>query len=267
MTLPRRKELELAILEELAKVGGRARPVELYQRVAARFNLAPEDEAWRRNRQWAQQDLSQKGELDSTEGGVWAITEKGLAKLGKPKAVSRPAAMAEPSPAWAPAGLADLADSQERTVRERLLERIKAVSPAEFERLVARVLEALGFSRVWVTGLSGDGGLDGECYLAQLDLKAAFQAKRFASHNVGGPLMAEFRGHIQGKYERGIYITTTDFSPGAVEIAESGGGVRILLVNGARLLEIMMEHGLGVTSEPLFVRRLDEPFFQGLSAG
>ncbi|MEX1253013.1 MAG: restriction endonuclease [Dehalococcoidia bacterium] len=285
MAFPKDSELQTAILEEVAAAGGRVKPSTIYEKVVSRFNLTPEDRAifyagdqrtpkWVKLQQWARQALVQKGELDPKVKGEWVITPKGLARIGRAATAPAPAAKQAPPPAPPPPAvtpevtptIARLAADQETTVREALLTHIYQLSPAEFEQLVGRVLEAMGFPQVTVTGRTGDGGVDGECEMPLLDLKAAFQAKRYTTNSVGGPLMAQFRGQITGRFDRGIYITASTFTQGAREMAEQPGGVKIILIDGEGLVDLMMKHSLGVRSEPLALKQIDETFFARLSS-
>jgi restriction system protein len=114
-----------------------------------------------------------------------------------------------------------------------------------------------------VKGRSHDGGIDGDCVIPFVGVRVAFQAKRFAPQNaIGTQLMQQFKGSI-GAYERGIFITTSSFTPGAKEIAE-GAGVKIILIDGQTLSKSMMEKDLGVKTIPVTTSKIDESFFQNL---
>jgi restriction system protein len=283
MAFPKRAELETAILEEVARGGGRVRPATIYDKVGARFSLTDEEKAvfypgdphtpkWVKDQQWTRQALVRKGDLDSRVKGEWVITRKGLSRIGKtvsggpqPGGDQTPSLEPQEQAATTALTIARLAQDQEAAVKVGLMAKLKQLSPQEFERLVGRVLEALGFPVVTVTGRTGDEGVDGECAMALLDLKVAFQAKRYTSNSVGGPLMAEFRGRITGRYERGVYITTSTFTQGAREMAEHPGGPKILLIDGDGLVEQMLAQGLGVKAEPLVLKQIDDDFFTALA--
>ena len=112
-------------------------------------------------------------------------------------------------------------------------------------------------------GRSHDGGIDGDCVVPFVEVRVAFQAKRFTPQNtIGTQLMQQFKGSI-GVYERGIFITTSSFTPGAKEIAEQPG-VKILLVDGQKLVDSMIEKGLGIKTIPITTSEIDEEFFQNL---
>jgi restriction system protein len=163
-----------------------------------------------------------------------------------------------------PAGPGQTGEPQ-RTIRDQLRTRLQSLNPAQFEYLVGEILKATGFSEVRVTGRSGDGGIDGECNLPFLRLKCAFQAKRYAPANViGSPAMRNFKGGVVGRYDRGIFITTSTFSPGAMEEADQPG-VTIITIDGQALVDLLIEKGLGIKTIPVVENMVDEEFFSRLA--
>lgn len=276
MPFPKRNEIAIAILKELVRAGGQARPADLYDRIASHFDLREEDKRvfypgdlrtprWKKDIQWTRYRLAVEGRIDPAHRGIWRITDKGRASLKGEEPPPDGDDNGGPPPPDQPS-LTTLAHLQDASVKKALLQRVAQVSPAGFEHLVAAVLVSMGFSDVRVTGRSHDRGVDGECAMPLLDLNAAFQAKRYGASSVGGPLMAEFRGRILGKYDRGIYITTSSFTSGAEEMANQPGGIKIILIDGKRLVDLMIQHGLGVKSAPLALRQVDESFFEQLPA-
>jgi len=152
-----------------------------------------------------------------------------------------------------------------KAINERLLESILRVKPNEFEELVGAFLKAKGFSKVRVIGHSGDGGVDGECEFPFINLKVAFQAKRYGQNTpVRAPAVRDFKGGVVGRFDRGIFITTSSFTAGAVEETDQPG-VTIVLIDGAQLVGHMVELGLGVKTIPVVRQDLDQDFFDGLS--
>ena len=88
------------------------------------------------------------------------------------------------------------------------------LSPQVFETLVGEFLRAKGFDNVEVTGRSHDGGIDGHCRLSFLSINVAFQAKRW-SRNVPIEHVQRLVGSIRGSFERGVFVTTSDYTPSA----------------------------------------------------
>lgn len=151
-------------------------------------------------------------------------------------------------------------------VRSQLQARIQALTPRQFEHLVGRFLQARGMADVRVTPQSQDGGIDGHCHIPFLGVKVGVQAKRFATTQiVGAPIMQQFKGSLAyNGYERGIFITTSAFTQGAVEVAQ-GPGVPVVLVDGPQLVEHMLGMGLGIKTIPVTVQEVDEDFFGNLA--
>jgi restriction system protein len=90
--------------------------------------------------------------------------------------------------------------------------------------------------------------------------KVYVQAKRW-QNTVGRPEVQTFYGALAGqRANKGVFITTSSFTPQAVEFARSVE--RIVLVDGARLADLMIDHEVGVTLRPLRVPRLDSDYFE-----
>ena len=134
--------------------------------------------------------------------------------------------------------------------------------PQQFEEFAGKLLESVGFTDVEVTKYVGDGGIDGygNLEMGVVKVKAAFQVKRWRN-NVPAAEVNQFRGAIQGEFDQGIFVTTSDFSDEAKKVSSKRGAVPIVLINGDRIVNIMLEKGLGVRREPLTVTMIDEEFF------
>lgn len=156
-------------------------------------------------------------------------------------------------------------------IREQLaadLVKVKEGSPSFFENLVVELLLAMGYGGSRqdagrTVGRSGDGGIDGVINEDRLGLDVIYiQAKRWES-TVGRPEIQKFAGALQGqRAKKGIFITTSDFTTDAndyVAMIDS----RIVLINGARLANLMIDHGVGVTRAGSYeVKRLDSDYFE-----
>ena len=179
---------------------------------------------------------------------------------------------AEPDPESAsPQDLLAQALTENRAAVEgELLKRALGLSPAEFERLVLRLLEKMGYGRaggVEHSGRSGDAGIDGIISQDPLGLDRIYlQAKRYApDQSVQRPAIQGFVGALMGAQgDRGVFITTSTFSSGARTEADRVNA-RIELIDGARLAELMLRHGVGVQAETtVTLHQLDEDFFEAL---
>ena len=112
-------------------------------------------------------------------------------------------------------------------------------------------------------GRTGDGGIDGVIDEDRLGIDSIYvQAKRWES-TVGRPEIQKFAGALQGqRATKGIFITTSDFSREAKDFAQQIG-VRIVLINGRRLAELMFEFDVGVSSKQTFVvKQIDGDYFE-----
>lgn len=154
-------------------------------------------------------------------------------------------------------------------LRADLLARILEQTPAFFERVIVDLLVAMGYggsheNAAMRLGKSGDGGIDGIVDEDRLGLDRIYlQAKRYANHvSVGRPEIQGFLGSLVGLgASKGVFVTTSTFSSPAVDFAR-GIQQRVILIDGARLTELMVEFGVGVRiSRVVEVKRLDEDFF------
>lgn len=150
------------------------------------------------------------------------------------------------------------------SVADELLDTLKRVSPGYFESVVLDLLHRMGYgtSRADLrrVGGAGDGGIDGVISLDKLGLEKVYvQAKRW-QNTVGRPEVQGFYGALAGQRARkGVFITTSSFSSQAEEFARSVE--QIVLVDGQRLVELMIDHEVGVSLRPVRVPRLDGDYF------
>ena len=154
------------------------------------------------------------------------------------------------------------------TLAQELLERIKNNTPKFFESLVVDLLVAMGYggSRKdagQAVGQVGDGGIDGIIKEDKLGLDAIYiQAKRWEG-TVGGPVVQGFVGALIGKKARkGVFITTSNFSQQAQNYANSIENLKIILIDGEQLAQLMIDHDVGVAEESRYiVKKVDLDFF------
>lgn len=149
-----------------------------------------------------------------------------------------------------------------------LISTIKSCDPEFFERLVVKLLLKMGYggSREEAgraVGRSGDGGIDGVINEDRLGLDAIYiQAKRWEGSVGEGPIR-DFKGALDANSaHKGVFITTSSFTPAAVSAAKNSRSYRIVLIDGARLAELMIQHDLGVSVVDTYqLKRLDSDFF------
>lgn len=133
-----------------------------------------------------------------------------------------------------------------------------------FERIVTDLLEKMGYGKGSVTPVSNDGGIDGIIKTDPLGFNPILiQAKRYKpDHSVGRPEIQSFAGAL-GAVTRGAFITTSHFSQGAIEFAKSYPHSDIVLIDGKKLTELMIQYDLGVSIErDISIKRIDNDYFE-----
>jgi len=165
----------------------------------------------------------------------------------------------------------DLIESAHQSLRrataDDLLSRLKSCSSSFFEHIVLRLLMAMGYGGVAgsgsVTGKSGDGGIDGVIRQDKLGLDVVcIQAKRWEAP-VGRPVVQQFVGGMDGhRAKKGVILTTSSFTKEAADFLHKIEGKRVVLVDGVRLAELMIDHDLGVTTASVYVvKEVSNDFF------
>ena len=160
---------------------------------------------------------------------------------------------------WAKPGLVGQIARHNREVRRRLHERLRSMDPGAFESLIGELLDALGFTDVIVTRRSGDGGIDVRAVLVVGDVirtEMAVQVKRWKA-NVQAPVVQGVRGSL-GAHDRGLIVTTGEFSPGARAEAARPNAAPVALMNGEELVALLVEHEIGVRRAPQELLELTE---------
>ena len=136
-------------------------------------------------------------------------------------------------------------------------------SPGFFESLVVDLMKAMNYGDGFVTKLSGDDGIDGIIHEDKLGFNLIYiQAKRWKPEiTVGKPEIQKFAGAMMGppRVEKGLFITTAKFSQKAREFADAQ---HIILVDGQKLTELMIEYGIGVSAQKTYcIKRIDSDYF------
>lgn len=149
--------------------------------------------------------------------------------------------------------------------KEDLVSTLLGLQPDAFERLCQRILREKGFTKVEVTGRSGDGGIDGAGVLRVnlISFRVRFQCKRYKG-SVPPREIRDFRGALAGRADKGLFITTGRFTSGAAQEAVRDGAAAIDLIDGMALCKLLKELKLGVTTELVESTDLVPEFFAGL---
>ena len=225
---------------------------------------------------WARTRLRRIGAVDNSARGVWTITEAGR-RIGSADEVRELVrrqrveyrsglrkAHEKPDNAEDEAS-GESGESGEESWQAALLGILRDMRPDAFERLCQRLLREHGFTRVEVTGRSGDGGIDGTGVLRVnlLSFHVNYQCKRYAG-TVGPGSIRDFRGALAGRADKGLFITTGRFTKEAEREAVRDGAMAIDLIDGVELCGLLRDKGLGVVTQTVERVTPDPGFFDTL---
>ncbi len=249
---------------------------------------------WHNRASWACYDLFRAGLLVKNRRGVYLITEIGKKiAAGNPKMIDRDFLMQFPDfAAWQ--ALTEAGRSSEEkalpeatsssvtpneiiesafaslqgTLKSEILELVARIDPYRFEQVVIDLLLAMGYGgsrqeAAMVTQKSNDEGIDGLINEDRLGLDRLYiQAKRW-KNTVGRPDIQSFVGALAGQQAtKGIFITTSDFTSQAREFVKNLPQ-RVILIDGDRLAELMIEHNIGVSRSVSYeIKRIDSDYFE-----
>ena len=309
MAVPKFDELMPGVIKCLGD-GGVHSLRELTEYCAKEYNVSEEDLAETlssgqntlHNRVgWAKSYLKKAGLIDSPQRAHFCLTEEGWKafKQGvecvtleylsqfesynefiaagregdttKEKKAETTSVVAQFTPAESPQERIESALRQmNEELADELMSEVMKISCYEFERLVIKLLIAMGYGSMEenedsVTRKSGDEGIDGIVSADKFGFDSIYvQAKQWKEGNVvGRPEIQKFLGALAGQgATKGIFITTSHFTKEAVEFAAKQLHSKIVLVNGKQLARLMMEYDLGVSTVATYsVKRIDSDFF------
>lgn len=145
-----------------------------------------------------------------------------------------------------------------------LLTKLRDSDPYYFEKIIGNLLAAMGYGKFKGTPKSGDKGIDGIVYQDKLGIdRIYFQAKRYKeNNNVPARDIRDFVGtlDIHG-VNKGIFITTSNFPRDTKSVLEKTPK-HIVLIEGKKLANLMIEYDVGVTTEKTYkIKKIDLDFF------
>lgn len=155
-------------------------------------------------------------------------------------------------------------------LRDELLEKLKQIDFYKFENVVIELIIKMGYggskveAKESLTKKSNDEGIDGIINEDRLGLDRIYvQAKRWKDSTVGRPEVQKFAGALDGQGAlKGIFITTSNFSKEAVDYSNSLFNKKIILIDGHKLTDLMIEFGVGVSTEAVYeIKRIDTDYF------
>jgi restriction system protein len=193
----------------------------------------------------------------SRSGRNYAITDVGLAWLRQSGVQTDTTGTPEEQDIWA------LVQRHKERVRQEMLELLRDMDPYAFERLIARLLQEMGYENVEVTSRSHDKGVDvvANVRLGISSVREVVQAKRHKA-NVQRPVLDALRGSLHRfQAVRGTIITTGGFAKGTVQAAFEPGAAPITLIDGETLVDLLLNNHIGVRPREVVLLELDPSAF------
>lgn len=290
MSLPKYSELYLPFLTTIQD-GAVHSVKEVRDRLASSLHLSEDDlsqlissnrqSVWASRFGWANTYLKKAGLVIAPKAGHCQITDEGKRLLNSGVDITnhypdfaafQKGKKVDIAPSGSPE--IDLSETPPETLErvysiineqlaDDLLTAIIGQTPSFFEALVVDLMKAMGYGNGFVTKATGDGGVDGIIYEDKLGFNLIYiQAKRWDKDTaIRKPEIQKFAGAMMGppKVEKGLFITTAKFSQGAMDFAKAQ---HIILVDGEKLTELMIEYNLGVSAQKTYqIKRIDSDYF------
>ena len=302
MTIPKYDEIRLPALQYLAEQDV-VRLKDFERPLAKHFNLSEEEISlmyesgngyiFYDRLSWALSEVNAAGLVDKPKRGYYQINSEGMASISEPAAFDNfvkgklKEAGKKKSTAIKVEPVSN--NDNELTPQEQLyqsysdirskvyddiLDTIISKSPYEFEHLVVKLLEKMGYGGQvidagTVTSASNDGGIDGIIKEDVLGLgRIHIQAKRYKKDNtVGREAIQNFVGALAvAQSNKGIFITTSSYTKGAHEYANNlNGATTLVLIDGLELAKYIYDYNLGMQVEQVIeIKKLDSDYWDGL---
>lgn len=287
-------QMMLATISALKEIGGSATLQELDEQVVEMEQISEDEQSIlmpNGNRKlnyylsWSRTFLKRGGALENSARGVWALTDTGekIKTVEETRAIHKQVNAEErerarlkrlekkngeahsSSPETHADTSLDFQQDDSDDWQQTLLTVIKDMEPDAFERLSQRLLREAGFIKVEVRGKSGDGGIDGVGVLRVnlVSFQVYFQCKKWKG-SVGSKEIRDFRGALQGRADKGLFITTGNFTSQASEEATRDGAIAIDLIDGGRLCELLQQYELGVKTEMIKQVSINPDWFKSI---
>lgn len=296
--LPDLAGMMLVTVEALKQMGGSASIDELDEKVIELEHVPEEEQALVMANEsgrprvnyylaWARTYLKRGDAVENSSRGVWSLTPEGykITEYAQTQAIHERVNREErerakrkrlqskltsgtqdkdlPDPIEA--ARSDATGSDQLDWKAQLLSVLGDMHPGAFERLSQRLLRESGFTKVEVRGKTGDGGIDGVGVLRMnlVSFQVYFQCKRWKG-SVGPKEIRDFRGAMQGRADKGIFVTTGHYTTAASDEATRDGAMAIDLIDGDRLCDLLKENRLGVSTEMIESVRVDANWFKAI---
>ena len=131
-------------------------------------------------------------------------------------------------------------------IKRELKKQLLAMSARSFEFFAGDFLAYIGLEAISVTRYIGDGGIDaqGDLIAGMFRIPVGIQVKQYRN-NIQRPDIDKFIGALSGHFSQGMFMTTANYAPSALQKATTSIP-RILTLNGGQIIAVMMEHKLGL---------------------
>jgi restriction system protein len=282
--LPTYDQFMIPLVQGLKELGGSGTIEELNEKVYEILNLPddilqiPHSENDTRSEieyrlAWTRTYLKKANILDNSSRGVWALTSNEIEPNGiNPEEIVKfvrdqdKEERDNKKESHSNTNEDEPTEVDEPDWKSELLETIGQISPDAFERLAQRILRESGFVQVEVTGKSNDGGIDGKGILkigGMISFHIIFQCKRYKG-TVTPSQIRDFRGAMQGRADKGIFITTGNFTREATKEATRDGAPPIDLIDGEALCDKLKELGLGLKTRTIELVDINKDWYKNL---
>ena len=270
MALLKQREYVIPILKELNN-SEQISLQELYNKIAEKTNLTKKEkeEVRKDNRnlyeniiQYAILSLKQAELIENVARGIYQITEKGkqlLLESGSDKPIDNSENQRDDEPSEEQETAFDFVkalNDHSETVQFSLLDKLISLGESnvdkgnQFEKICLELLlKVMNFNDGTIIGGSGDKGVDLILYVDIVKLTSVGVQCKCTKSTISAKDINHLRGGLEEHgLDKGIFITTSTFSKDAIDRVKSinGTNTNIVLINGVKLAELMMEFEVGI---------------------
>lgn len=248
------------VIEVQKDLGGSGKPAEVFDLVLDRIEKSkksftesaiPSPSKFNNEMQRVRHTLVHAGLLDSAQKGVWTLTEKGLSTETSDidlhqlneirKKVDKKYREKRKRKIQGKTSQSLVRTSAPDDFRKSLIDRMRELSPADFEKICQEILSKSGFKRLRISGRNDDESFDGECIFQENPLMRSDVLFRFKCEErlIEAEEIKDFRRAMARRADKGIFMTVGIFSADAKWEAQRGGVSPVALVDKKKLVRMM----------------------------
>ncbi len=205
-------------------------------------------------------NLTNRGLLEY-ESGAYRISQSGLDYLGTADVFFK--GTKSDSSENTLQDIRKLVNEHKDLVRQKIADTLATMNPYQFEVLIQRLLEAMGYKDVEVTNPSNDGGVDvvANIQVGITRVREVVQVKRHKG-SIGRPVLDQLRGSLHRfGANRGTIISTGKFTKGTHEAAFEFGAAPIMLIDGETLVSLLIENEIGARMDTVKILKYEATDF------